>query len=100
MAHIVIAEDDYSLRLFLKKALEKDGHDVHGFDNGQSAFHHIQKHSVELGQKVRQGYPAIKIIYMTGFNAMNHEMDSPMITKPFHMRDMVSHVNSLLNEKK
>ncbi len=117
MAKILLAEDDHSLRRFLKKALEKAGYTVIDFGEGRSAWEALQKEKVdllltdivmpemdgiELARHAAELYPDLKIMFITGFAAvaLNPENKAPkdaqILSKPFHLRQLVDEVNRLM----
>ncbi len=117
MVKILLAEDDEDLRRFLVKALEKAGHTVTHFGEGASAYEEI-KHKpfdllltdivmpemdgIELARRAAELDPALKIMFITGFAAValnpdsNAPKDAKILSKPFHLRDLVDEVNRLL----
>jgi two-component system, cell cycle response regulator CpdR len=117
MARIILAEDDDDLRRFLVKALEKAGHSVTSFGEGASAFEEIKQETfdllltdivmpemdgIELARRAAELDPALKIMFITGFAAvaLNPDSQAPkdakVLSKPFHLRDLVSEVNRLM----
>ena len=117
MARILLAEDDEDLRRFLVKALEKAGHSVAAFGEGASAFEEIKQENfdllltdivmpemdgIELARRAAELDPALKIMFITGFAAVALNPDSrapkdaKVLSKPFHLRDLVNEVNRLM----
>lgn len=124
MAKILLAEDDSSMRAFIKKALERAGHTVHDEPDGMKALDCIKlqrqglsAHSfdmlltdivmpgidgIELAQKASKMCPDMKVMFITGFaavamNAKQQEnKDTKVLSKPFHLKDLVSQVDVLL----
>jgi two-component system cell cycle response regulator CpdR len=117
MVKILLAEDDNDMRRFLVKALEKAGHAVTSFGEGASAFEKIQGESfdllltdivmpemdgIELARRAAELDPAMKIMFITGFAAvaLNPDSKAPkdakVLSKPFHLRDLVDEVNRLM----
>ena len=117
MARILLAEDDDDLRRFLVKALEKAGHAVTSFGEGASAFEEIKQTTfdllltdivmpemdgIELARRAAELDPALKIMFITGFAAvaLNPDSKAPkdakVLSKPFHLRDLVDEVNRLM----
>jgi two-component system cell cycle response regulator CpdR len=87
MAHILLAEDDDSMRGFLTLALEKAGHRVTPCADGLAAYKAAEDlgaiidllvadivmpgmDGIELSQRVGQLHPHIKILFITGFSAV------------------------------
>lgn len=120
MAHILLAEDDNSMRQFLTLALEKAGHHVTACADGLTAFYAIESigrtvdllladivmpgmDGIELSQKTTQAYPHIKILFITGFSAVamdrvtSQDQTANILSKPFHLNDLVQQVKHLLS---
>ena len=114
---ILLAEDDDDLRRFLVKALEKAGHKVSSFAEGLSAFEEIKQDNfdllltdivmpemdgIELARRAAELDPSLKIMFITGFAAValnpdsNAPKDAKVLSKPFHLRDLVDEVNRLM----
>ena len=114
---ILLAEDDEDMRRFLAKALENAGYEVTSFDNGQSAYERLreepfnllltdivmpQMDGIELARKAAELDPDLKIMFITGFAAvaLNADIETPkdakILSKPFHLRDLVSEVSRLI----
>ena len=85
MAHILLAEDDESLRKFLAAALVKAGHAVTDFGDGGEACECIQGFTfdllltdivmpgmdgIELAKRAAELNAALKIMFITGFAAV------------------------------
>ena len=114
---ILLAEDDNDMRRFLVKALENAGYDVASFDNGLSAYNRLREEpfellltdivmpemdGIELARKATELDPEIKVMFITGFAAvaLNPDSQAPrdakVLSKPFHMRDLVSEVDKMM----
>lgn len=119
MAHILLAEDDSSMRSFLAMALEKNGHTVTAKSDGLEALSMLDNPNtpydllltdivmpgmdgIELSQIARKKYPEIKVMLITGFAAValdqknNPTQNTHILSKPFHLNDLVKQVESLL----
>ena len=117
MVKIILAEDDGDMRRFLVKALEKAGHSVVSFAEGNSAFEELSQSTfdllltdivmpemdgIELARRAAALDPKIKIMFITGFAAvaLNPDSKAPkeakVLSKPFHLRDLVDEVNRLM----
>lgn len=123
MASILLAEDDLSMRSFIQKALERAGHKVHAEPDGMKALDclRLQKRGlstdhfdllltdivmpgidgIELSQKAAKLCPDIKVMFITGFaavamNAKEQNKSARVLSKPFHLNDLVKQVNVLL----
>ncbi len=117
MTRILLAEDDNDLRVFLRKALERAGHEVIDFAEGASAWKALQKvrvellltdivmpemDGIELARKAAEKDPEMKIMFITGFAAvaLNPDNKAPkearILSKPFHLRQLVDEVERLM----
>ena len=117
MARILLAEDDDDMRRFLVKALERAGHEVVGFDNGAGAYERLREEpfsllltdivmpemdGIELARRATEIDPDLKVMFITGFAAvaLNPDSQAPrdakVLSKPFHLRDLVNEVDKLL----
>lgn len=118
MARILLAEDDDDMRRFLVKALERAGYDVSDFDNGASAYARLREEpfsllltdivmpemdGIELARRATEIDPDLKVMFITGFAAvaLNPDSKAPkdakVLSKPFHLRDLVHEVEKMLN---
>ncbi|MGI9423000.1 MAG: cell cycle two-component system response regulator CpdR [Hyphomicrobiaceae bacterium] len=116
---ILLAEDDESLRGFLERALTRAGYVVFCCCDGREAFERLQEDrftllltdivmpqmdGIELARRAGDIDPELKIMFITGFAAvtLNNENDAPkdarVLSKPFHLRDLVNEVDQLLAE--
>ena len=117
MRRILLAEDDEDMRRFLVKALERAGYDVCDFDNGASAYERLREEpfsllltdivmpemdGIELARRATEIDPDLKVMFITGFAAvaLNPDSEAPrdasVLSKPFHLKDLVSEVERLL----
>ena len=114
---ILLAEDDNDMRRFLVKALENAGYEVTDYDNGMSAYRRLREEpfellltdivmpemdGIELARRAAELDPDIKIMFITGFAAVALNADSTapknakVLSKPVHLRELVSEVNKML----
>jgi len=117
MAHILLAEDDESLRKFLVAALVRAGHAVQDFGDGDAAFACLQDgmfdllltdivmpgmDGIELAKRAAEMNAALKIMFITGFAAVALHPSSgaprqaKVLSKPFHLREIVAEVDRML----
>ncbi|MBN9553985.1 MAG: response regulator [Alphaproteobacteria bacterium] len=117
MAHILLAEDDESLRKFLAAALVKAGHAVTDFGDGGDAFECLKGFTfdllltdivmpgmdgIELAKRAVEMNGGMKIMFITGFAAvaLHPASDAPkqakVLSKPFHLREIVAEVDRML----
>ncbi len=116
---ILLAEDDDSMRLFLERALKKAGYDVYAYDNGKDAHERLLEEpftllltdivmplmdGIELARRGSEIDPDMKIMFITGFAAvtLNTDNQAPkdarVLSKPFHLKDLVNQVDDLLSQ--
>jgi two-component system, cell cycle response regulator CpdR len=114
---ILLAEDDESMRSFLERALAKAGYEVIAFANGKDAFERLQEEpftllltdivmpqmdGIELARRAAELDPEIKIMFITGFAAVTLNTnsrppkDARVLSKPFHLKDLVREIDRLL----
>lgn len=119
MKRILLAEDDESMRGFLERALAKAGYEVVAFENGEAALARLGEEpftllltdivmpvmdGIELARRASELDPDLKIMFITGFAAvtLNTEAAAPrnarVLSKPFHLKDLVREVDRLLEE--
>ena len=117
MQRILLAEDDNSMRAFLERALVKAGYDVTSFENGADALERLKEEpftllltdivmprmdGIELARRASELDPELMIMFITGFAAvtLNNESSPPkdarVLSKPFHLKDLVHEVGKLL----
>jgi two-component system cell cycle response regulator CpdR len=117
VTRILLAEDDESMRGFLVRALEKAGHDIIAFANGEEAYERLKTEpftllltdivmpkmdGIELARRASELDPDLKIMFITGFAAviLNNDIAAPkdarVLSKPFHLKDLVREVDRLL----
>jgi two-component system cell cycle response regulator CpdR len=117
MAHILLAEDDESLRRFLSAALVKAGHAVTDFGDGGEAYECLKGFAfdllltdivmpgmdgIELAKRAAEMHEALKIMFITGFAAVALHPSSgapkqaKVLSKPFHLREIVAEVDRML----
>ena len=119
MARILLAEDDGSLRGFLTRALERAGHQVIDCENGDDAIDALEHgpydllltdivmpemDGIELARRATELDPDLKVMFITGFAAvaLNPDSKAPkdakILSKPFHLRELVEEVGKLLQD--
>ncbi len=123
MAHILLAEDNSSMRSFLGTALRKAGHQVDMAEDGVCALAELQTEEnsydllladvvmpgmdgVELARRASDLRPALKVMFITGFAGVslakpasetaNVPLKSRILSQPFHLKDLVLNVDRLL----
>jgi len=117
MQKILLAEDDNDMRRFLARALEKAGYEVISFDNGKSAYERLceepfsllltdivmpEMDGIELARRATELDPDLRVMFITGFAAvaLNNNAATPshakVLSKPFHLRDLVDEIEKML----
>jgi two-component system, cell cycle response regulator CpdR len=117
MSRILLAEDDNDMRRFLVRALQNAGYDVASFDNGLSAYNRLREEpfdllltdivmpemdGIELARRATELDPDIKVMFITGFAAValnpdsNAPRDAKVLSKPFHLKDLVAEVQKIV----
>jgi two-component system cell cycle response regulator CpdR len=116
MIRILLAEDDDAMRTYLARALENAGYSVVAVDRGTAAIPHLESDhfdlllsdivmpemdGIELAQKCAEISPLTKVMFITGFAAvtLRASREAPqakVLSKPFHLRELVDEVNKLL----
>jgi two-component system cell cycle response regulator CpdR len=115
---ILLAEDDESMRAFLERALTNAGYEVIAFANGKEAHERLkeepfsllltdivmpQMDGIELARRASELDPELKIMFITGFAAVTLNTDSRavrdarVLSKPFHLKDLVREIDRLLS---
>ncbi len=119
MSHILLAEDDASMRHFLTVALERAGYAVQACEDGLEALRMIEDggnsydllladivmpgmDGIELARKAAELCPGLKVMFITGFaavamgqQAQNHG-NTRVLSKPFHLKELVNQIDQLL----
>ena len=117
MIRILLAEDDAVMREYLTRALERSGYAVSAVDRGTAALPLLETDSfellltdivmpemdgIELAQKAQEIAPGMRVMFITGFAAVTLKAGSAMpnariLSKPFHLRDLVMEVDRLFD---
>jgi len=117
---ILLAEDDDSMRGFIERALVRAGYEVISFANGREAYERLQREpftllltdivmpqmdGIELARLASELEPDLKIMFITGFAAVTLNTSTkavrgaPVLSKPFHLKDLVREIDRLLGVK-
>ena len=120
MAHVLLAEDDNSLRQFLAKALARAGHAVVDCADGNDTMAEIMAKTrefyllladiviprldgIELARRAGEEIPSLKVLFITGFAAIalytkrtEPANETRNLSKPFHRKDLVGEVDKIL----
>jgi two-component system, cell cycle response regulator CpdR len=115
MIRILLAEDDESMRHYLARALVKVGYEVVPVDCGTAALPFLEQErfdllltdivmpemdGIELAQKAGEIAPDMRVMFITGFAAVTLKAGKQVpaarvLSKPFHLRDLVLEVDRL-----
>lgn len=115
MIRILLAEDDKVMREYLARALERSGYSVTAVDRGTAALPLIEAErfdlllsdivmpemdGIELAQKAGEIAPEMRVMFITGFAAVTLKAgkqipSARVLSKPFHLRDLVLEVDRL-----
>jgi two-component system cell cycle response regulator CpdR len=118
MIRILLAEDEEAMRTYLARALENAGYDVVAVDRGTAALPWLERErfdlllsdivmpemdGIELAQRCADVSPGTKVMFITGFAAVtlkaNREApQARVLSKPFHLRDLVLEVERLFED--
>jgi len=116
MAHILLAEDDESMRGFLVRALERAGYDVTACADGEEAAAALDvpwdllltdivmpgMDGIELARIAGEKRPGAPIMFITGFAAVSlaaAEAAAPgakVLSKPIHLREIVAEIEKVV----
>jgi CheY-like chemotaxis protein len=119
MARILVTEDDESVRTFVRRALQMDGHDVSVAEDGAEGLDTLQAErgafdllltdikmpvmdGIALALAAARDFPDLKIMLMTGYadqreRAANLEaLVEDVVTKPFTLADIRAKVAEVL----
>ncbi|WP_379546349.1 cell cycle two-component system response regulator CpdR [Qipengyuania sp. DSG2-2] len=117
---ILLAEDEEAMRTYLVRALENAGYEVDSVDRGTLAVPLLEDShydlllsdivmpemdGIELAQKCNEISPATQVMFITGFAAVSlrASADQPrakVLSKPFHLRDLVMEVDRVFQDRK
>jgi two-component system, cell cycle response regulator CpdR len=116
MVRILLAEDDDVMREYLARALTRSGYAVESVDRGTAALALIkagevfdllltdivmpEMDGIELAQKAAIEAPGLRVMFITGFSAVTLKAGQAMpnakvLSKPFHLRDLVLEVDRI-----
>ena len=116
---ILLAEDDDAMRTYLERALVNAGYTVDSVDRGTAALPLLgERHydlllsdivmpemdGIELAQRCNEISADTKVMFITGFAAvtLKASRDQPqarVLSKPFHLKDLVLEVERVLDDR-
>lgn len=108
MSHILVVDDDHSVRSFTARALMIDGHTVEQADDGDIALEALAQNKgrfdlvlsdirmpamdgIEMAKNAARDYPGLKILLMTGYAEQRERADDlsaiiiDVVPKPFSL---------------
>ncbi|QIG81106.1 cell cycle two-component system response regulator CpdR [Stakelama tenebrarum] len=115
MIKILLAEDDQVMREYLTRALERSGYGVSAVDRGTAALPLLENEQfdllltdivmpemdgIELAQRAADIAPDMRVMFITGFAAVTLKAgkqvpQARVLSKPFHLRDLVLEVDRM-----
>lgn len=118
MIRILLAEDEAAMRTYLARALENAGYSVVAVDRGTEALPLLETEhfdlllsdivmpemdGIELAQRCAEVSPETKVMFITGFAAvtLKASREAPqakVLSKPFHLRDLVMEVQRVFGQ--
>lgn len=122
MAHILVIDDDPSIRSTLRKVLEREGHSIREAPDGQAGIDEVdreapelvivdlimpEKEGIETILELRERYPGLTILAMSGGGA-SIDASGPLsdakvlgadgsLAKPFTVERLVRTVHDMLD---
>jgi two-component system cell cycle response regulator CpdR len=115
MIRILLAEDEQAMREHLTRALEKANYEVIAVDRGTAAVPLLDEQKfdllltdivmpemdgIELAQHCAAVCPETQVMFITGFSGVTLRAGqsvpkAKILSKPFHLRDLVLEVDRL-----
>src|SRR5690606_14030119 len=120
MIRILLAEDDEAMRSYLARALSQAGYEVDAVGRGTAALPLLEDQDydlllsdivmpemdgIELAQRWAGMSPHTRVMFITGFAAvtLKASREAPrakMLSKPFHLKDLVLEVDRIFEDEK
>lgn len=117
---ILLAEDEEAMRAYLARALSNAGYRVETVDRGTDALPLLETEEfdlllsdivmpemdgIELAQRCAEISPRTKVMFITGFAAVSlrasrEQPAAKVLSKPFHLRDLVLEVERVFDEQR
>lgn len=117
---ILVAEDEEAMRSYLERALSTAGYEVQSVDRGTAAVPLLEEQhfdlllsdivmpemdGIELAQRCAEVSPRTKVMFITGFAAVSlraseEQPRAKVLSKPFHLRDLVLEVERMFTGPK
>lgn len=120
-SRLLLVEDEDAVRSFAVRALQNKGYEVFEASSGDNALEVIEEKKpkidlmvsdvmmpgmdgIELGKRVREMYPGLTIIFMSGYteDKFKDDMgpDIHFLAKPFTLKQLAEKVKEVLDSKK
>ncbi|XUU59937.1 cell cycle two-component system response regulator CpdR [Erythrobacter sp. HA6-11] len=116
---ILLAEDEEAMRTYLERALVNAGYEVVSVDRGTAAAPLLEAEhfdlllsdivmpemdGIELAQRCAEVSPQTKVMFITGFAAVSlrasrEQPHAKVLSKPFHLRDLVLEVERVFADQ-
>lgn len=116
---ILVVEDDYELRAFVRRVLTRTGYTIVEAENGEIALDILKNddgfdllftdivmpgavNGVELAETARHMHPGFRVLFTTGYarDALPKERhvpsDVPMLSKPYRASELIKSVKDIL----
>ena len=114
---LLVVDDEEAMRVFLRRTFAKRGADVHVAVDGVEALEFVEKRPVdlvvtdlrmprmdgmELLARLREGYPGVKVVVMTGHGTIRSAIDAlksgaeNYVTKPLDRDELIKTVDDAL----
>ena len=114
MARILIADDEKSIRLVLRKYLQSQGHEIVEAENGQKAYEILKSSPVDVafvdikmpgksGLEILDEVKDIPIVILTAYGTMDYTVSAmekgavDYITKPFSFEEIKEILDKVLS---
>lgn len=108
------------MRTYLERALTNAGYEVVAVDRGTAAIPYLEREpfdlllsdivmpemdGIELAQRCAEIAPRTKVMFITGFAAVSlkasrEQPHAKMLSKPFHLRDLVLEVERMFEDRR
>lgn len=108
------------MRTYLERALDNAGYEVVAVDRGTAALPYLESEhfdlllsdivmpemdGIELAQRCADLSPRTKVMFITGFAAVSlranrEQPHAKMLSKPFHLRDLVLEVERMFEDRR
>ncbi|MEP3224930.1 MAG: response regulator [Parasphingorhabdus sp.] len=115
MIRILLAEDEQAMRDHLTRALQKSNYEVVAVDRGTAAVPYLESEKfdllltdivmpemdgIELAQHCAKISPDTQVMFITGFSGVTLRAGesvpkAKILSKPFHLKDLVLEVQRL-----